>query len=192
METKVAMNDLLNGAFNNSADNSGRLVRNSGSYIVGGPTTGNAVMQMLMGANWEEVTGEVVMQQASFGACRYFRAKITEGQGVMSVSSLDGLFRAATGMGVDKWDTDTQGAGREALKSIGQEILGRCKLVWGEHGPEIVTDLDAVQVDHMVLIVGDPENPETTPDPASCVIYTWHPGMPCAPGRISSATIKLG
>jgi hypothetical protein len=190
METKREEN-LLNGAFNNSADNSERLVRSAGSYIVKGPKTGPATMEMLMGAEWSDITGDVRMMQASFGACRYFLAKIRDGQGVMSVSSLDGLFRSATGMGIDKWDAETQGAGREALKSIGQEILGRCTLVWGDHGPEIVTDLESVQVDHMVMAIGNPLDPTEAPTPENAVIFTWHPGMPVAPARISSATVKL-
>lgn len=192
--TEVGMNDLLNAAFNNSAENSGRLVRTAGSHIVGGPNTGPATIELLMGANWSEISGDVRMMQASFGACRYFLAKIEDrwGQGVMSVTSIDGLFKAATGMGIDKWDGETNGAGREALAKIGQEILSRCSLVWGAHGPEIQTDLESVQVDHMVMAIGNPDDPTKAPTPENCVIFTWHPGMPVAPARISSATVKLG
>ena len=184
--------EILEAAFRNSADNSGRLVRTSGSYIVGGPNTGPATMEMLMDSDWSEITGDVRMMQASFGACQYFIAKITEGQGIMSVTSIDGLFKAATGMGIDKWDGETADEGREALAKIGQEILDRCSLVWGAHGPEIQTDLDAVEVDHMVMAIGNPDDPTKAPTPENCVIFTWHPGMPVAPARISSATIKLG
>ena len=183
---------ILQAAFSNSATNSDRLVRSSGSYIVNGPNTGADTLEMLKRAEWTEITGDVRMMQASFGSCQYFIAKITEGQGVMSVSSIDGLFKSVTGMSIDKWDGETAGEGREALAKIGQEILDRCSLVWGAHGPEIQTDLDAVEVDHMVMAIGNPDDPTKAPTPENCVIFTWHPGMPVAPARISSATIKLG
>lgn len=191
METTVTVSDLIGGALNNVGAGN-RLVRSSGSYIVGGPDTGTGVLEMLRQADWTEVTDEVVMAQASFGSCRYFKAPITEGQGVVSVSSIDGLFRAATGMSIDDWDLNTEGDRREDLKTAGQRVLNRCSLVWGEHGPEIRSSLTEVEVDHMVVIIGDPENPENQPDPSTAVVYTWHPGMPVAPSKISSATIKLG
>ena len=187
----VGIESILNGAFKNSAKNPDRLVRTSGSHIVGGPDTGTDTIEMLADSDWSEITGDVRMMQASFGACRYFLAPITEGQGVMSVTSIDGLFKAATGMGIDKWDSETAGAGREAFAKIGQEILSRCSLVWGAHGPEIQTNLEAVYVDHMVMAIGNPDDPTKSPTPENCVIFTWHPGMPVAPARISSATVKL-
>ena len=189
METAIE-NGYLSQTFRNTG-NPDRLVRKSGSNIEGGESlTGEQVMDFLKAQNWTEVTNEVAMQQTSFGACRYFRANLTNTTAYMSVASIEALFYTATGMSIDHWDQNTTGEQRETARLLGEQVLNSIQLSWGAHGPELVTDLKTIPCNFIVMAIGNPNDPNGEHD-GTQVIYTWHPGMPVAPSRISTATIKL-
>lgn len=187
--------DIFEAAVKNTENNSDRLVRTTGSRLNPTLDTGNDVMEMISITDWSEITSEVKADNASFGNCVYFKGKIPPGfTGSMSVSSIDGMFRAATNMSIEEWEKldDTQAEKREELAAIGAQILNSVQPNWGVHGPELITDVRSVPTDFIVVGIGPATGPFDPLTTENATIYMWHPGMPTAPAKISTATIKLG
>ena len=186
---------FVEAAIANTEGNLDRLVRTAGSRLNPTLDTGEDVLEMIKISDWTEITDVVMADGAAFGNCVYFKATIPVGfVGNTSVSSIDGMFQAATGMSIEEWEKldDTQAEKREELAAIGAQILNSIQTSWGQHGPELVTDIQSVPTDFIVMAIGPatgPFNPLTT---ENATIYMWHPGMPTAPAKISTATIKLG
>jgi hypothetical protein len=187
--------DIFEAAVENTAGNSDRLVRTTGSRLNPTLDTGEDVLEMIKISDWTEITSEVKADGASFGNCVYYKAQIPVGfTGAMSVSSIDGMFRAATGMSIDEWEKldDDESERRAELAAIGAQILNSVQPSWGAHGPELVTDVQSVPTDFIVMGIGPATGPFDTLTVENAAIYMWHPGMPTAPAKISTATIKLG
>jgi len=187
--------DIFEAAVENTAGNSDRLVRTTGSRLNPTLDTGSDVMEMISICDWSEITAEVKADGAGFGNCVYYKAQIPAGfTGSMSVSSIDGMFRAATGLSIEEWEKldDDESEKRAELAAIGSQILNSVQTNWGVHGPELVTDIVSVPTDFIVMGIGPATGPFDTLTVENAAIYMWHPGMPTAPGKISTATIKLG
>lgn len=195
METTSDVLDILTAAIANTTGNSDRLVRTTGSRLNPNLDHGNDVMEMIAICDWTEITNEVKADGATFGNCVYYKAQIPNGfTGSTSISSIDGMFRAATGMSVDEWEKlgDDEAEKRDELAAIGAQILNSVTAAWGQHGPELVTDIQSVPTDFIVMGVGPSTGPFDVLTEDNAAIYMWHPGMPTAPMKISTATIKLG
>ena len=176
-----------------SATNVDRLPRKTGSVIPGvSDRSGQQVLEWLKSLEWTEKTEEVVADGASYGMCRYFRAAPHEGQtGILGATSLDEVFRNKAGMSIDEWDQKCKGKMRDFGRQLGQEVLNKCELVWGQHGPEIVMGRNsAVPTREVWLIIGHGEKAEK-PASEMPVLYTWHPGPPIKPVMISKANVKF-
>lgn len=186
---------LVRAAIANTSGNMDRLVRTTGSRLNPTLDTGSDVMEMIRICDWIEITNIVKSDGAAFGNCVYFKATIPDGfVGNTSISSIDGMFQAATGMSIEEWEKldDSQAEKRERLSAIGAQILDSIKTNWGQHGPELVTDIQSVPTDVIVMGIGPATGPFDALTKDNAAIYMWHPGMPTAPTKISTAAIKLG
>ena len=145
------------------------LARPAGSSVLGlDVSDGQAVAAFLSAHEWTEVTGEANVSGAAFGACRYFRAQITEGY-----------------------------FGQEGIATLGElsdADLAAVRIVRGHHGDlELQLPGQAPRPTKVVhMIVGSYESfpaGEVTDDTGGVV--TWYPGRLTAPVGLDKATVKF-
>ena len=190
MEKASATNEVVRSALERTGVVD-RLVRTSGSNLVNADEfLSGDIYNLLMGLEYTEITDEVKKIGASFGTCRYFKAQLGDLAAYMSATNIEDMFQSRTGMSIDDWDAKTDGQERARIAKIGEELMQTLTPSWGQHGPELNADIPKVSVDFITVIVGRGDNPFGEHN-GNEVIFTWHPGMPVNPVKLSQVTVKL-